>query len=76
MSLRKSEADALWAKIKANQSVLASCAGPHDFSIDFAPTKTFGKRWRCSRCQGEIDSIANIYYEEGLRHGLAKARQT
>jgi hypothetical protein len=64
------------AKVQANHKALASCAGPHDFSIDVTPTKTFGKRWRCSLCQGEIDSIAKIYYTEGLQHGLAKARQT
>ena len=67
------EAKALWEKVQANHRTLASCAGPHDFSDDLSPARTIGKRWRCTRCGGEVDGVARSHYQDGLKHGREEA---
>jgi len=52
---------------QANLKRLAGCPGPHDF-VDETPEKTFGKRFRCSLCRGEIDGVARYWYMLGRKH--------
>ena len=59
----------IWEEVKANHQRLKACVGPHDFSIDAAPNRPIGKRWRCSKCGGEVDHIVKTWYEQGLEHG-------
>ena len=54
----------LWASVKANSAKLDSCPR-HDFvKID----NLIGGKYRCSRCDGETDSIAVRWYLDGLKH--------
>ncbi len=65
-----SPADAknLWADVQANQARWEFCPGPHVL-VDTTPDKQLGKRWRCSLCGGECNSVEKYHYEQGLQHG-------
>lgn len=67
------------AEIKANSAKLDGCI-VHDFSIcldrrtkqpiaEPTPQQTFGGRWRCKNCGGEVDASAKRWYNLGLEHG-------
>lgn len=60
-----------WEKIKANRELLDGCAC-HNFSIDLLPDKTMGKRWKCTRCGGEVNSENKYWYELGIEHSKQK----
>ena len=64
------DAPALLEQAKANLAALNACPGPHDFA-DITPKKIAGKRYRCTRCRGEVDGVARAWYERGLAHGRA-----
>jgi hypothetical protein len=66
----------IFKEVKANHATLAACKHPHDFEPDPADTlhNVFGKRQRCKKCGGTMDSIAARYYCEGLEHGRAEAK--
>ena len=66
--MTKDEAKALWTKAQDNGRTLDACPR-HRFDVDLDPSRTFGKRWRCSTCGGEADSQAKRWYELGLKHG-------
>jgi hypothetical protein len=58
----------IWESVKKNSAALEGCLGRHDFqTID--PTKKFGARYKCSKCQGEIDATGYHWYTIGLAHG-------
>lgn len=69
--ITKAEAQAIWEQVKANGARLDGCAGPHEFQ-DTTPDKPIGKRYRCSKCTGEVEGSNVRWYEAGLKHG-AKA---
>lgn len=54
--------------IKENTKRLESCT-LHSFDIDIFPDLLVGKKWQCSNCHGEVDSVKKLWYEEGLAHG-------
>jgi hypothetical protein len=56
-------------EIYENRDKLRDCNKPHDFSIDLNPERKLGKRWKCSKCGGEIDAIGKMWYERGLEDG-------
>ena len=58
----------LWEKVKANRLALDSCS-LHDFSIDLKPDQSYGKKFRCYKCGGEVDHITKVWYETGVKHG-------
>jgi hypothetical protein len=61
---------AIAAQVKANTKALEECRpGPHDFSVDTTPDRTIGKRWKCSKCGGEVDHGIKVWYEKGLKDG-------
>lgn len=62
------EGKTLWNEIRANSAKVQECAGPHDLE-EVPGQSTLNKRWRCKLCGGVIDTIAKLYYEQGLRHG-------
>lgn len=62
----------IWEEVKANHARLKACPGPHDFSIDLNPARTLGKKWRCSKCGGEVDHIVRDWYLKGLEHGAQR----
>lgn len=37
-----------------------------------SPTRSFMKRWACSKCGGVVDTINKIWYERGLEHGAKR----
>ena len=58
----------IWERVKKNSAALEGCVGRHEFrAID--PTKKLSRRYRCSKCHGEVDSIAHHWYTIGLTHG-------
>jgi hypothetical protein len=58
----------LWEQVHANGRKLNACP-IHAFELIGAPDQSpFGRRYRCSRCGGEADSLARHWYELGLRH--------
>lgn len=60
--------DEIWEQVKANSARLASCRNPHTF-VALETSGSIVRRWRCTRCNGEIDAINKIWYEKGLEHG-------
>lgn len=68
----KDDAKALWEKTRANGRAWDACVGPHELE-DLTPGKMFGKRYRCRLCGGECDSVAKLFYEQGLAHGRGEA---
>jgi transposase-like protein len=63
----REEASQILKEVKANQARLNACEGPHDFQ-PMGPTDKLRQRYRCSKCQGEVESLARTWYEDGLRH--------
>jgi hypothetical protein len=56
------------ADVRANLEMLEKCPGPHNFQkIDDG--KTFGAKWRCTACDGVVDSVGFVWYTRGLFHG-------
>ena len=72
--MNRDEAKRLLEQVRANMASWDACDGPHEL-VDLTPEKTIGKRWRCSKCGGECDSVAKSYYEQGLRHGRGMPTQ-
>lgn len=62
--LGRSEMTAIWAKVKANNSLLQSCRG-HDFAL---PTDPAARKRTCNNCGGEADVVHVKWYEDGRRH--------
>lgn len=56
-----------WEKVKVNRELLDGCEY-HNFSIDLLPEKAMGKRWRCTNCEGEVNSENKYWYELGIKH--------
>lgn len=51
-----------------NDEHLRACSR-HDFSEDLTPDHPpHGKRWRCTRCTGEVTGNDKRWYECGLGH--------
>lgn len=76
--MSKPEVDSVFQEVKANQRKLESCIRPHDFSICLdrrtkqpidnpTPQQHFGAKWQCSKCDGIVDSIHKINYNQGLK---------
>jgi hypothetical protein len=68
--LSLNEVTEIWAKVKANQALLDSCAR-HEFQI-VPGTELLRSRFRCMRCLGEINGTAHRWYCTGLAHGALK----
>jgi len=54
-------------EVEQNQRRLESC-DRHDFHPKDGK-QTFMCRWVCSKCQGEVDSLARLWYDKGLNDG-------
>lgn len=65
---------AIWHDAKVNQTALNGCPGPHAFQV-IDPEKKFGAKYRCTRCQGTIDSHAHYWYGLGRDHASLAAPQ-
>lgn len=59
----RDEMNETWVTVKRNHQRLAEC-GHHIFK-DITPDKPLGKKYRCSRCQGEVDSQAYYWFTKG-----------
>ena len=70
--LKQKVVNEIWENVKANRAMLESCS-LHDFSIDLKPEQAYGKRFRCSKCGGEVDHITKLWYEKGIEHARKKA---
>ena len=66
----RKEVDEIFQMVKANSKQLEGCAVPHDFT-PFGERPIFRKE-RCSKCGGEVDAIAAMWYKRGLKHGGAQ----
>jgi len=67
----KEELKDIWKNVKKNHELLESCS-KHDFQlIDEKRNDQYQGRcfkYRCTRCQGELDSINVSWYKKGLEH--------
>lgn len=62
------EAQEMLARAKENVRLLEGCEGPHDFR----PVRDEGstrQMFRCSKCQGVVNSQAVVWYRKGVAHG-------
>jgi hypothetical protein len=57
-----------WEIVKANNAKLKSCPR-HDFK---PISEKFGSRFKCTHCQGEADSSAVMWYQNGIDHANAQ----
>lgn len=62
------ESRRIFEEVKLNSARLENCAGPHDFE-PHGDLRPFRRKWKCTKCEGVIDSIAKSWYDRGLRHG-------
>jgi hypothetical protein len=62
-------ANTILQQVKANMQKLMTCE-LHDFQ-DITPTKQIGKRYKCTKCEGEVDGLAYSWYRKGLKHAMA-----
>jgi hypothetical protein len=80
IGIPKRDTDAILVEIRANQKRLDECPKPHDFSIAIhrrtnepminpKPNETFGCKWRCSKCGGQVDFSDKGWYVRGLLDG-------
>lgn len=69
MALTKADFNSIWEEVKANHARQDSCVGPHDFSIEHERMGALVRKYRCTKCDGTIDSINRIWYLKGLEHG-------
>lgn len=69
--------DRVLFEVKVNQGRLKLCEKPHDFSIVLdritkepienpTPDQRLFARCRCTKCGGEVDAMARLWYERGL----------
>lgn len=65
--LSKPVINEVWEEVKANHARLDTCTGPHKF-VPIDATKVLGRRYVCSLCKGEVDSINRSWYEKGFEH--------
>lgn len=66
--ITEQESQDIFEQVKANFARLKACTGPHDFQ----PSQRMGtliRKYKCSKCQGEADSIHVGWYRKGLEHG-------
>jgi len=59
-----------WEQAQKNAEALERCS-LHEF-VDITPDRTIGKKHRCVNCDGELNSVAVRFYQQGLAHGQAK----
>lgn len=64
------EARTLWDECVAKGRALDAC--PRHTFVDATPERKLGKRWRCSACGGEIDTVQRRMYDQGFAHGKAE----
>jgi hypothetical protein len=53
--------------IEENLRNLNKCT-KHNFAIDITPEKKFDKRYKCTKCGGEVSATAKYWYEKGREH--------
>lgn len=73
--ISKEDIKKIMEKVKENDKRLKECDPPHDFSIALTLSPRL-KKWKCSKCKGEIDNIYKCWYEKGLEHGMGKNQGT
>lgn len=57
--------DNLIQEILRNESILNSCS-KHSFTVDLTPDLSTGKRWQCTNCKGNVDTLTKFWYEKGI----------
>lgn len=67
--LSREKIQGIWEDVKENARKLNGCPGPHDFSIETTRGKALSKRWKCSKCGGEVSAVEKRWYCLGLEHG-------
>lgn len=55
-------------QVKANTERLNNCTGSHHIFARIDPSTLFSK-WRCTVCDGEVDTHGAHWYQKGLDHG-------
>jgi hypothetical protein len=71
----RDEAKTVWDAVVENLERLEGCAGPHVFVVTpETAAQTFGRRFRCTGCGGELTAVNQGWYEKGLEHGKRDAR--
>lgn len=60
----KKEVLSIWEQVKANKARLDECNLHNFVQID----NRLGSKWRCDKCQGEVDASAVLWYQKGLNH--------
>lgn len=80
MAFNTNELDKILAAVKENRRKLDGCAGPHDFQpvedtiLPSGHRLSSCHRYCCTKCQGEVDSIARHWYLRGFEHGRQQGR--
>lgn len=67
MPITKEEMSETWRRAAANIAALNECDG-HVFE-DTKTSNVLDKRWRCTKCHGEVRTSEKKFYEQGLAHG-------
>lgn len=69
------DAKQLMLEVRANHARLGECAR-HDFQAFAAPAASpLAKRYRCSRCLGEVDGVAFYWWSIGIKQATENRLQ-
>jgi len=63
--LRKDKIKEIWEQVKVNSALLDSCS-KHNFEL---MKDRKDRRYKCTNCNGELDTVNVIWYNKGLEHG-------
>lgn len=65
---------AIARRVRSNHRKLASCP-EHEFTIDLTPLVSAPKRWRCTRCEGDVSGVEKLWYQRGRAHEHERHRR-
>lgn len=65
--ISKTDTRQILDRVIENNKKLDSCS-KHDFK-PIGQKKIVGNRYKCTNCEGEVDSINASWYNKGLEHG-------
>jgi hypothetical protein len=69
VGISKQESRSILEDVKANLKRLRECKRPHDFQELPSDRRIIQKRYRCTKCGGEIRKTEHIWYQKGLEDG-------
>jgi hypothetical protein len=75
MSLTRRDIKEIFAEVKANNALLDTCIGPHEFEL-IGPQKILSNKFRCKHCNGILRGELVHWYNRGVTHADFRSATT